>query len=59
MASTTPQYVTQDSEGSASSLQEMAKRHLWMHFTRMSAYDHAEVPILVKGEGCYVFDEHG
>ena len=37
----------------------MAKRHLWMHFTRMSAYDDAEVPILVSGEGCYVFDEHG
>jgi len=59
MASTTPQYVTQDTEGSESSLQEMAKRHLWMHFTRMSAYADAEVPILVKGEGCYVFDEHG
>ncbi|MBA3358191.1 MAG: aspartate aminotransferase family protein, partial [Thermoleophilaceae bacterium] len=51
MASTTPQYVTQDTEGSQSSLQEMAKRHLWMHFTRMSAYADAEVPILVKGEG--------
>ena len=59
MASTTPQYVTQEREGSQSSLQELAKRHLWMHFTRMSAYDDAEVPILVKGEGCYVYDEHG
>jgi len=56
---TTPQYVTQAPEGGASSLQEMAKRHLWMHFTRMSAYEDAEVPILVRGEGCYVFDEHG
>ena len=59
MASTTPQYVTQGSEGSESSLQEMAKRHLWMHFTRMSAYEDSEVPILVRGEGCYVYDEHG
>src|SRR5918992_3343659 len=59
MASTTPQYVTQRSEGSESSLQELAKRHLWMHFTRMSAYDDAEVPVLVRGEGCYVYDEHG
>jgi adenosylmethionine-8-amino-7-oxononanoate aminotransferase len=42
-----------------SSLQEMARRHLWMHFTRLSAYDHAEVPIIVRGEGCYVWDEHG
>jgi adenosylmethionine-8-amino-7-oxononanoate aminotransferase len=25
----------------------------------MSAYDRAEVPIIVRGEGCYVYDEHG
>jgi adenosylmethionine-8-amino-7-oxononanoate aminotransferase len=37
----------------------MAKRHLWMHFTRMSAYADHEVPIIVRGEGCYVYDEHG
>jgi adenosylmethionine-8-amino-7-oxononanoate aminotransferase len=37
----------------------MAKRHLWMHFTRMSAYSDQEVPIIVRGEGCYVYDEHG
>jgi adenosylmethionine-8-amino-7-oxononanoate aminotransferase len=42
-----------------STLQELAKRHLWMHFTRMSAYEHAAVPIIVRGEGCYVWDEHG
>ena len=56
---TTPQTITQPSEGGQSTLQELAKRHLWMHFTRMSAYDDAEVPILVRGEGCYVYDEHG
>jgi adenosylmethionine-8-amino-7-oxononanoate aminotransferase len=43
----------------ASTLQEMAKRHLWLHFTRMSAYAQADIPIIVRGEGCYVFDEHG
>src|ERR671915_648907 len=59
MASTTPQYVTQDREGGESTLQELAKRHLWMHFTRMSAYRDAEVPIIVRGDGCYVYDEHG
>jgi adenosylmethionine-8-amino-7-oxononanoate aminotransferase len=42
-----------------STLQELAKRHLWMHFTRMSAYEEAEVPVIVRGEGCYVWDEHG
>ncbi|HME01581.1 MAG TPA: aminotransferase class III-fold pyridoxal phosphate-dependent enzyme, partial [Solirubrobacteraceae bacterium] len=42
-------------------LQEQAKRHLWMHFTRMGSYaapDH-DVPVIVRGEGCYVYDEHG
>jgi len=42
-----------------STLQELAHRHLWMHFTRMSAYDHGEIPVIVRGEGCYVYDEHG
>src|SRR5436305_918886 len=40
-------------------LQDMAKRHLWMHFTRMSAYADADVPIIVRGDGCYVYNEHG
>src|SRR6185312_12462178 len=41
-------------------LQRLARRNLWMHFTRMGAYDedHA-VPVIVRGEGCYVYDEHG
>src|ERR687887_1427788 len=43
----------------AGTLQEQAKRHLWMHFTRMGAYEEHEVPIIVRGEGCYVYDEHG
>jgi adenosylmethionine-8-amino-7-oxononanoate aminotransferase len=30
-----------------------------MHFTRMSAYHDHEVPIIVRGDGCYVWDEHG
>jgi adenosylmethionine-8-amino-7-oxononanoate aminotransferase len=42
-----------------SKLQELAKRHLWMHFTRHGAFDEAEVPIIVRGEGAYVWDEHG
>jgi adenosylmethionine-8-amino-7-oxononanoate aminotransferase len=40
-------------------LQELARRHLWMHFTRLSAYDQVDVPIIVRGDGCYVWDEHG
>ena len=40
-------------------LQELARRHLWMHFTRMSAYDDHPVPIITRGDGCYVWDEQG
>src|SRR6266536_3817114 len=40
-------------------LQELAKRHLWMHFTRHGAYEHGEVPIIARGDGPYVWDEHG
>src|SRR4051794_32529365 len=45
--------------GTQSDLQELAKKHLWMHFTRMGAYDDHEVPVIVRGDGCYVWDEHG
>jgi adenosylmethionine-8-amino-7-oxononanoate aminotransferase len=40
-------------------LQQQAKRHLWMHFTRLGSYADHEVPVIVRGEGCYVYDEHG
>ncbi len=41
-------------------LQEQARRHLWLHFSRMGSYDDDhEIPIIVRGEGCYVWDEHG
>src|ERR1700709_742836 len=50
---TAPQAV--DSE-----LQQLARRHLWMHFSRMGSYgpDH-EIPVISRAEGCYVYDEHG
>jgi adenosylmethionine-8-amino-7-oxononanoate aminotransferase len=40
-------------------LQEAAKRHLWMHFTRMGTYDTQDVPIIVRGEGPWVWDSNG
>jgi adenosylmethionine-8-amino-7-oxononanoate aminotransferase len=40
-------------------LQESAKRHMWLHFTRHSSYANADVPIIVRGEGQYVYDQHG
>ena len=40
-------------------LQQPARDHLWMHFTRMSSYQHTDVPIIVKGEGAYIWDSKG
>jgi adenosylmethionine-8-amino-7-oxononanoate aminotransferase len=40
-------------------LQRAAKDHLWMHFTRHSSYDEADVPIIVRGEGAYIYDAQG
>jgi adenosylmethionine-8-amino-7-oxononanoate aminotransferase len=55
---TTPQTVYET--GAPTALQDKARRHLWMHFTRMGAYDDAhEIPIITRGEGSYVYDEHG
>jgi len=40
-------------------LQQLAKDHLWMHFTRMGGYRTSDVPIIVRGEGCYLEDSNG
>src|SRR3954471_14211028 len=40
-------------------LQQAARDHLWLHFTRMGAYHDGEVPIIVSGDGCYLEDMHG
>ena len=40
-------------------LQKAAREHLWLHFTRMGAYESAEVPIIVRGDGCYLEDSNG
>src|SRR5579871_439947 len=39
--------------------QEAAKRNLWLHFTRMGSYADSDVPVIVRGSGAYVFDQHG
>ena len=40
-------------------LQELARKHLWMHFTDMGYFQKHEIPIMSHGEGCYVFDVNG
>jgi adenosylmethionine-8-amino-7-oxononanoate aminotransferase len=41
---------------SPSELQQAARDHLWLHFTRMHGH---EPPIIVRGEGCYLEDANG
>ena len=40
-------------------LQRAAKDHLWMHFTRHSSFDDHDVPVIVKGDGAYIYDAEG
>ncbi len=40
-------------------LHDLARRHLWMHFSRLWSYADHEVPVIVRGEGPYVWDQHG
>src|SRR6201995_947098 len=49
----------QTEQAESTRLQELAKRHLWMHFTRMGAYEDHELPIITRGDGCYVWDANG
>jgi adenosylmethionine-8-amino-7-oxononanoate aminotransferase len=44
---------------SPAELQQAARDHLWLHFTRMSSYQDGEVPIIVRGDGCYLEDSNG
>jgi adenosylmethionine-8-amino-7-oxononanoate aminotransferase len=40
-------------------LQQLAERHLWLHFTRMGADRDGGVPIIVRGDGCHLEDVNG
>ena len=53
MSTTTERLARTDAE-----LQQMAKDHLWMHFTRQSTAE-SGVPIIVKGEGHHIYDSTG
>ncbi|MEP7224735.1 MAG: aspartate aminotransferase family protein [Actinomycetota bacterium] len=44
---------------SPAELQQAARDHLWMHFTRMSSYMDGDIPIIVRGDGCYLEDSNG
>ena len=38
---------------------KQAHDHLWMHFTRMSSFDDHPVPVIVRGDGAYLYDQRG
>ncbi|WP_430867404.1 aspartate aminotransferase family protein [Demequina aurantiaca] len=40
-------------------MQTAAKGHLWMHFTQQYRYADTDVPIIVRGEGAYIWDAKG
>ncbi len=51
---------TASTETRSAQLQELARKHLWMHFTRMGGYDDEHpIPIIERGEGPYVWDVEG
>ncbi|GHJ37232.1 aspartate aminotransferase family protein [Streptomyces sp. TS71-3] len=38
---------------------DSAYDHLWMHFTRMSSYRDTPPPMIVRGDGAYIYDSQG
>jgi adenosylmethionine-8-amino-7-oxononanoate aminotransferase len=51
--------ASSETASSVAELQQKARDHLWLHFTRMAGYQSAEVPIIVRGDGCYLEDLNG
>lgn len=40
-------------------VRELAQAHLVPHFTRGTAWQSGRFPVIVRGEGCYVYDDSG
>ncbi|MCH7708920.1 MAG: aspartate aminotransferase family protein [Myxococcales bacterium] len=38
-------------------LEELARKHLWVYFSQLTS--DARLPIIVRGEGCHIFDAEG
>jgi adenosylmethionine-8-amino-7-oxononanoate aminotransferase len=51
--------MTETATVSSIDLQQAAREHLWLHFTRMAGYQQMEIPIIVRGDGCYLEDSTG
>jgi adenosylmethionine-8-amino-7-oxononanoate aminotransferase len=44
----------QPADAAGADLQDLARRHLWMHFTKLSTFADQPIPIVERGEGCYL-----
>ena len=40
----------------ANTCRSAAHDHLWMHFTQHSRWANADIPVIVRGEGAYIYD---
>jgi adenosylmethionine-8-amino-7-oxononanoate aminotransferase len=43
----------------ATDVRALARRHLFPHFTRGSVWRDDDLPVIVRGEGCHLYDDHG
>jgi adenosylmethionine-8-amino-7-oxononanoate aminotransferase len=59
MTISSPSSPGRDEAQDATAQQAAAKRNLWLHFTRMGSYADGEMPVIVRGEGQYVYDARG
>ena len=44
---------------SQADIRSLAQKHLFPHFTRGQVWQDADLPIIVGGEGCYLYDDRG
>ena len=44
---------------SQADLRSLAQKHLFPHFTRGKDWYGSDLPVIVRGEGCYLYDERG
>ena len=51
--------TVQTSSSASTDWQGLAREHLMLHFTDMARLQEAQVPVLVRGEGCYVYTDDG
>src|SRR5438067_6055230 len=54
-----PETATLGRDIAETDLERLARRHLWLHFTQMGPYRENDMPIIVRGDGSYVWDERG